>query len=705
MRSFSKSKDKLSFILFFLLVVLPEGKANRYFNLFSPDLNSQLNVQINNEGEVFYSYYVAKKLIINKGRLGIKLQGSSSLEKGFEIHSIDTVSIDSSWNPVWGEEKSIAHVSRSMVLRLKQDSNNRFLEIHFQLFNNGMGFRYVFPKQSHLNNFIILDELSSFPMNGNHLCFWMPGDYDSNEYTYQTSELAKINASVGKQENGIGFKTWVSDTTIQTPLTMKTKEGFYISIHEAALINYPAMQLDVIKKLNEFKVHLVPDCRDNKAYLSAGDQSPWRVILVEKDAKSLLTNRIILNLNENHQLKDIEWIKPGKFIGIWWQMHLGIRDWAYRSLNDSLKNHKPHGANTDEVIRYINFAAEHHFPYVLVEGWNKGWDDWQGAWKDQVFNFTEAYPDFDLKKIHKHAASKGVKLIMHHETSSAVIDYERQLHDALNFMKAFEYAGIKSGYVGRIIPRGEHHDGQWMVNHYNYIAQKAAEHKYFLDVHEPVRPTGLHRKYPNWMTSEAARGNEFNAWSMGNPPEHETLLAFTRLLGGPMDYTPGIFETQLQVYDSTKKERVNTTLCKQLALYVCLYSPLQMAADLIENYEKKMDAFQFIKDVPCDWDSTVVIDAEPGDYIYTARKEKGKSNWYFGAITDEKPRDVVLPLSFLEKGKSYIATIYMDGEKANWKTNPTDYKIESKKVDHKDRLKFKLAPGGGCAIKFQINTP
>lgn len=699
------SKENLFIIFFFLFSFLPEGKTNRYFNLFSPDLNSQLNVQINNNGEVFYSYYVDKKPIISKGRLGIKLQGLNSLENGFDIQSIDTVSIDSIWIPVWGEERNISHTSRNMVLKLRQTAENRFIEIHFQLFNNGLGFRYVFPKQSGLGHFVILDELSSFPMNDNHLCFWMPGDYDSNEYTYQTTALSKINASMGKQENGIGFKTWVSDTTIQTPVTMKTKDGYYIAIHEAALINYPAMQLDVDKKQNEFKVHLVPDCQSNKAYLSAGDQSPWRVILVERDAKSLLTNRIILNLNEAHQLKNTEWIKPGKFIGIWWQMHIGIRDWAFRSGSDRLETNKPHGANTDEVIRYINFAAEHRFPYVLVEGWNKGWDDWQGAWKDKVFNFTEPYPDFNLKKIHDHAKAKGVKLIMHHETSSAVIDYERQLQDALDFMDPYEYAGIKSGYVGRIVPRGEHHDGQWMVNHYNYIAQKASERKYFIDVHEPVRPTGLHRTFPNWMSSEAGRGNEFNAWSSGNPPEHETILAFTRLLGGPMDYTPGIFQTELNYYDSTKKERVHTTLSKQLALYVCLYSPLQMAADLLENYEKKMDAFQFIKEVPCDWDSTVVIDAEPGDYIYTARKEKGKGHWYFGAITDENPRDVILPLPFLEKGKSYIATIYRDGDKAHWKTNPMDYKIERKKVNHKDQLKFRLAAGGGCAISFQLISP
>ncbi len=692
------------FILFSIYIL----SANIFFNLFSPDNKIQANFQLSREGIPFYSLNMDNKSIIKKGLLGIRLQNGISLEDGFQIKKIDTATIDTHWKPVWGEESVIRNQYRSMIITLTQlKANDREFVIEFRLYNDGLGFRYHFPQQNQLYNFIITDELTSFPLSGNHTCYWIPGDYDTNEYIYTKSSISEINALKVQKAQGIDFSWPVNDSCVQTPFTLKTVEGFYVSIHEAALINYPAMNLQVFPSQYLLTTHLVPDCIGNKAYLNGGDKTPWRVILLGRKAGDLLTNRIILNLNEFPKTENTSFIKPGKFLGIWWAMHIGKSSWDYSGLRGSdipyekLSPSGRHGANTENVLRYIDFASIHGFPYLLVEGWNVGWENWYGFWKERVFNFSRPYPDFDVQKISEYAKHKNVQLIMHHETSSAVTDYEKQLDDAFKFLKKYNYAGIKSGYVGRIIPRGEHHDGQWMINHYQRVAEKCLENQIILNAHEPVRPTGLHKTYPNWMACEAARGNEFNAWSIGNPPEHETILPFTRLLGGPMDYTPGIFQIKMNVYDSAKTEQVHTTLCKQLALYVTMYSPLQMAADLIENYQKHPDAFQFIKDVPTDWDSTIILDAEIGDYLYIARKEKNKNNWYVGAITDEQARVLNLSFDFLDSDKKYEAIIYKDGEFADWKNNPMQYQLVSQKIKKNDKLKIKLAPGGGCSISIK----
>lgn len=690
----------LSFLLLVLILNSDTLFASRFFNLFSPDLSLQFNIQLTPDGSVRYSLFADKKTIIKEGRMGVKLLGQISFDKGFDLKKVDTSTVDYYWSPVWGEEGSIRDHCKRMVIHLEQGSSGLKWLIECKLYNDGVGFRYIFPEQQGLNHFIIVDELTTFPMTEDHACFWIPGDPDSNEYKYSFTPISKIHASKAQAGNDIGFRTPVSDTTVQTPFTMRSAANRYITIHEAALVNYPAMMLGVQRKTLTLKAELVQDVAAHKAYLKAGDKTPWRVVLVGRNAADLLRNRIILNLNEPNTIAETAWIQPGKYLGIWWEMHLRTKDWAYRKNLDSLK-HKPHGASTQHVKRYIDFASLHNFPYLLVEGWNEGWENGDAGWSERKFSFTNPYPDFDLEQINRYAAQKNVKLIMHHETYGAVTDYERQLCDAFDLMEKYRYPALKTGYVGRLIPRGEHHDGQWMVNHYLHIAQKTAERKLMLNAHESVRPTGLHRPYPNWLTCEAARGNEFNAWGEGNPPEHETILPFTRLLGGPMDYTPGIFQIKLNAYGADRKEQVNTTLCKQLALYVTLYSPLQMAADLIENYEKHPAAFQFIKDVPTDWDTTVVLDAQPGDFVYIARKQKKQNHWYVGLITDEHPREYTLDFDFLEPGKKYAAIIYMDSPSAHWQSNPMDYKLDSRNISSKDKLKLKLAPGGGCAVSLK----
>jgi hypothetical protein len=488
---------------------------------------------------------------------------------------------------------------------------------------------------------------------------------------------------------------------------MKSADGLYINIHEAALVNYPAMNLVLDKSNFTFTSHLVPDAVGNMAYLQAPAVTPWRTIIVSDKATEILASRMILNLNEPSKISDPSWIKPQKFVGVWWEMHVGKSSWDYSGsqVGSQLASKVPHGANTANVKRYIDFAAKNGIEGVLVEGWNTGWEDWFGQWKEDVFDFVTPYPDFDLKELSAYAKTKGVKIIMHHETSASVTNYERWMDTAYRFMKNNGYDAVKTGYVGRIIPRGEHHDGQWMVRHYERVAKKTADYHIMVDMHEPVRPTGLHRTYPNFLACEAARGNEFNAWSVGNMPDHETILPFTRLMGGPMDYTPGIFKIKMSYYDPKKKEQVHTTLTKQLALYVTMYSPLQMAADLPENYEQKMDAFQFIRDVAVDWDDTRVLDAEPGDYVIIARKAKGQDNWFMGAITDESPRNFTTTLDFLDMGNKYVATIYRDADSASWNNNPEAYVIERFIVDNKTKLKLKLAPGGGTAVSLMPATP
>jgi len=677
----------------------------------SPDKNLSLTFSTDKEGIPTYQLIRGNKTIIRQSKLGIELKDSPSFDKGFVVASVDTSTFDETWNSVWGEVNVIRNNYKELQITLVQPFvNNRELILRFRLYNDGLGFRYEFPMQDNLNYFIVSNELTQFCLTGDHTAFWIPGDYDTNEYYYTKTPLSKVDALFGKTVNEIFAKTVIGKNFVQSPLMLKTNDSLYINIFEAALVDYPAMHLEIDQTNFILTSHLVPDAVGNKAYMQTPCESPWRTIIVSNKATEILSSKIILNLNESSKIDDTSWIRPMKYIGIWWEMHIGKSSWNYADLNNvsltatdwkSLTPNGKHGATTERTKYYIDFAAKHGFDGVLVEGWNVGWEDWFGKWKEEVFDFVTPYPDFDVEEISKYAASKNVKMIMHHETSSSVTNYERRMDEAYLFMKKYGYPAVKTGYVARIIPRGEWHDGQWMVQHYVRVAEKLAQNKLMLNSHESVRPTGLHRTYPNWLACEAARGNEFNAWSVGNPPEHETILPFTRLMGGPMDYTPGIFQIKMNFYDPNKTEQIHTTLAKQLALYVTMYSPLQMAADLPENYEKHLDAFQFIKDVAIDWDDTKYIEAEPGDFITVARKAKNKKEWFVGAITDENERTATIPLSFLDEGKKYIATIYSDAEDSHWENNPMTYQINTKTVSSKDILKIKLAPGGGCAISIK----
>ncbi len=691
----------------FLLLVFTRltllAKADQVITLASPNGNMLLAVTHQADGGVNYRVFYKGKKVINPSGLGMKFKTPDVLLTKFDLSGIDSSVVDETWKPVWGEVSSIRNNYKQLVLKLTDHSGSGIqLQVIFRVFNDGVGFRYSFPQQQKLNHFIIADELTQFTMTGDHKTFWIPGDYDTNEFMYNTTKLSEVDASSGAMSQEIFAKTFFDKNAVQTPLMMKSADGLYINIHEAALVNYPAMDLVIDKSNFTLNAHLVPDAVGNKAYLQTPAVTPWRTIIVSDKATEILASKLILNLNEPSKLQDISWIKPQKMIGVWWELHVGKASWDYSGgqVGSQRATKVPHGATTANVKKYIDFAAKNGIDGVLVEGWNTGWEDWFGQWKEDVFDFVTPYPDFDVKELQRYAASKKVKLIMHHETSASVTNYERWMDTAYRFMKRFGYDAVKTGYVGHIIPRGEHHDGQWMIKHYERVMKKTGSYKIMLDAHEPVRPTGLHRTYPNFLACEAARGNEFNAWSVGNPPEHETILAFTRLMGGPMDYTPGLFRIKLNQFDSSKKEQIHTTLCKQLALYVTMASPLQMAADLPENYEAHMDAFQFIKDVPVDWDDTKVLDAEPGDYVITARKTKNKDNWFLGAMTDEEARNFYESLNFLTAGKKYVATIYHDADNADWKNNPEAFVVEKRIVDNKTILQLKLAPGGGTAISF-----
>jgi glucan 1,4-alpha-glucosidase len=686
------------------LIIMSAAKADQIIDMNSPGGNVQLSILHRTNGEVMYRLFYKGQTVIASSLLGMKLKEPDADLVDFDLLSVDSSVTDETWKPVWGEQSAIRDNHKQLTLHLKDRNGSGFLlNIVFRVFNEGVGFRYEFPKQDKLNYFIVTDELTQFAMTGDHKTFWIPGDFDTNEYRYNTTPLTGIDAyAASDAAKAISVRVPFDKNAVQTPLTMKTKEGLYINIHEAALVNYPAMDLVLDKSNLVFHAALVPDAVGNKAYLHAPVHTPWRTIMVSDKAGDLLTSRMILNLNEPSKIKDPSWIKPQKFVGVWWEMHIGISSWDYSGDKSGFHQFAkvPHGANTANVKRYIDFAAKNGIDAVLVEGWNTGWEDWFGHWKEDVFDFVTPYPDFNVNELEAYAKSKGVKIIMHHETSGSATNYERQMDTAYRFMINHGYDAVKTGYVGRIIPRGEHHDGQWMVQHYERVAAKTAQYHIMLDAHEPVRPTGLQRTYPNWMACEAARGNEYNAWSIGNLPEHETILPFTRLLGGPMDYTPGIFKIKMSEYNPEKKEQVHTTLTKQLALYVTMYSPLQMAADLPENYEAHMDAFQFIKDVAVDWDDTKVLDAEPGDYIIMARKAKGNDSWFVGAITDENARSFTESLDFLDAEKKYVATVYRDADNASWNDNPEAYVIEKFIVDSKTKMKLKLAPGGGTAISL-----
>jgi hypothetical protein len=680
----------------------------------SPNGNLTLTFNLSSKGEPRYALSYLGKEVIKISKLGLMFKEGGSFNDSFEILKIDTTSVNENWEPVWGEVRSINNNYNELKVTLAQSNvedrvvtGNRILIIVFRLFNDGLGFRYEIPEQEHLKNIIVGEELTQFALTGNHKAFWIPGDFYTNEYRYSTTNISDINALIGREDSEIGSKSIIGDNFVQTPLLLKSADNLYISIFEAALVNYPAMQLKVDREKFVLSAQLVPDALGNMAYFQTPAKTPWRTIIVSNKAEDILSSKLILNLNEPSKIKNTEFIKPMKYVGIWWEMHVGVSSWNYADMSvpnlkavdwGKVKPNGRHGATTERTKRYIDFASEHGFKGVLIEGWNIGWEDWGSFYREDVFDFVTPYPDFDIDYLTKYAKSKNVELIMHHETSASVSNYERRMDEAYRFMKKYGYNAVKTGYVGWIIPRGEHHDGQWMVNHYVRVAEKTAENEIMLCAHEPVRPTGLHRTYPNWMACEAARGNEFNAWSKGNKPEHETILPFTRLMGGPMDYTPGIFQIKLDIYG--KKEQIHTTLAKQLALYVTMYSPLQMAADIPENYEKHLDAFQFIKDVPVDWDDTKIINAEPGDYITIARKEKNKDNWFIGSITDENEREFKVNLDFLDKDKIYTAKIYQDSKDADWEKNPMAYEIIAKKVKYGDILNIKLAKGGGAAISL-----
>jgi hypothetical protein len=677
-------------------------------NLLSPSQKLSLTFSLSKEGKPTYSINYKNQSIVKESTLAILLKGLPALDANFRIDSIGQYKVNETWQPVLGEQLNIKNSYNQMTVALSQLSTNRKINIIFRVFDEGVAFRYEFPKQKNLNYFIISDEISQFNLTGNHKTFWIPGDYDSQEYAYNETNLSAIDNSKLDLNNGIGVKSIASSFRVQSPLMMKSSEGIYINIFEAAVVNYPLMHLDVDTKNFALTSNLVPNAIGDKAYLQTPCVSPWRTIMMSDDARDIVGSKMILNLNEPCKIDDTSFIKPMKYVGVWWEMHVGRSTWDYagsqnaqNAADGSLKPSGKHGATTENTKRYIDFAAKNGFDGVLVEGWNVGWEDWFGNWKEEVFDFTTPYPDYNLKEVNDYAKSKGIKMIMHHETSGSVANYERHLDRALNLMKDYGYPAAKSGYVGRIIPRGEFHDGQTMVNHFNFVARRFADYKLMVNSHESSRPTGYSRTYPNYIAAEAARGNEFNAWSVGNPPMHETILPFTRLLGGPMDYTPGIFEIKMSYYDKTKTEQVHTTLAKQLALYLTMYSPLQMAADLQENYERYPDAFQFIKDVAVDWQESKYLEAEPGDYLTVARKEKNGERWFLGAITDENARKTEIKLDFLSPNKKYQAIIYQDGTDADWKNNPKSYAIKTVEVTSKSKIKLYLANGGGTAISFK----
>lgn len=683
---------KKSLLSFLILICIAGAAQNITLASLGP---VQLVTNLKSDGQFIYSVYYKNKTVIANSSIGIELIKPQIELNVFDLLSVDSSKVDLSWDPIWGEQKTIHNKYKEYVFHLTdQKTKAYFLNIIFRLFEDGVGFRYEFPTQKNLQYFIVKEENTTFTMTGDHKAFWIPGDFDTNEYTYNTSKLTAINAfEAAAKEKDIAVVSLVNPNTVQTPLMMKTADGLYINIHEAALVNYPAMNLNLNKENLCFNSVLVSDAVGNKAYLSAPFKSPWRTIIVSDKATEILSSKLILNLNEPSIIKNTSFIRPQKFIGVWWEMHTGKATWY--------KEGGRHGANTLNVKKYIDFAAQHKFDGVLVEGWNVGWEDWFGNWKEDVFDFVTPYSDYDVDAITKYAKLKGVKIIMHHETSGSATGYERKMDTAYRFMLNHEMNTVKTGYVGKIIPRGEHHDGQWMVNHYNRVAEKTAQYKIMLDAHEPVHPTGLHRTYPNWMANEAARGTEFNnAPTLGILPEHNTILPFTRLMGGPMDYTPGLFHFELNQFEKDRKQKVLSTLAKQLALYVTMYSPLQMAADLPENYEKHLDAFQFIKDVPVDWSESKILEAEPGDYITIARKAKNNKDWFIGSITDENARTLNLKLNFLDKSKKYKAILYMDGKAADYLTNPAAYSIEQKMVNASTQLVIPIARGGGCAISI-----
>ena len=694
-----------------LFVCLLAALGLKAAELKSPDGNLILQAEVKN-GRPVYALNYKQRPVIKPSYLGLELKNDKDLMSGFSVAGEQISTFDETWQPVWGEVKNIRNHYNELELTLKQAETGRTMIIRFRLFNDGLGFRYEFPQQSELNYFVIKEEHSQFAMAGDHKAFWIPGDYDTQEYSTVTSKLSEIRGLMKGAITPNSSQTPFSPTGVQTSLMMKSDDGLYINIHEAALVDYACMHLNLDDKNMVFESWLTPDAIGDKGYMQAPCRSPWRTVMVSDDAREILASKLILNLNEPCAYEDVSWIKPVKYVGVWWEMITGKSSWAYTDLpavklgetdySKAVPNGK-HAANTAHVKKYIDFAAKHGFDQVLVEGWNEGWEDWAGKTKDYVFDFVTPYPDFDVQELRRYAESKGVKLMMHHETSSSVRNYERHMEKAYQFMVDNGYNAVKSGYVGNIIPRGEYHYGQWLVNHYLYAVKKAAEYKIMVNAHEAVRPTGLCRTYPNLIGNESARGTEYEAFG-GSNPDHTTILPFTRLMGGPMDYTPGIFETKVSKANPDNHSFVHSTLVRQLSLYVTMYSPLQMAADMIENYEPHMDAFQFIKDVAVDWDDSRYLEAEPGDYITVARKAKGTENWFMGCTADENGHVSDLSFNFLEPGKKYVATVYMDAKDAHYEHNPQAYVIRKGILTSTSKLKLKAAPGGGYAISIMEVT-
>lgn len=720
-------KKYFFFVCLFLFITII-GNAQE---LLSPDGKFKMNFSLVDNGKPAYELMYKGKQVIKESTLGLELKSQeerlseatesdmkqksinpqASLFDNFEITDSARSVFDENWTPVWGEVKTIRNHYNELAMSLNQKGLDRKIIIRFRLFDDGLGFRYEFPQQKNLTYFVIKEERTQFAMTGDHTAFWIPGDYDTQEYDFTTSKLSEISGLMKSAITANVSQTSFSPTGVQTSLMMKSSDGVYINLHEAALINYSCMHLNLDDENMIFESWLTPDANGDKGYMQAPGTSPWRTIIVSDDARDILASKMTYNLNEPSKIENTDWIKPVKYIGVWWEMITGKSSWSYTNevasvelgITDytKLKPNGTHAANTAHVKKYIDFAAEHGFDAVLVEGWNQGWEDWFGNSKDYVFDFVTPYPDFDFIAIRDYAKSKGVSMMMHHETSSSVRNYERHMDTAYKFMKENGYKSVKSGYVGSILPRGEDHYSQWIINHYQYALEKAADYEIMVNAHEAVRPTGIARTWPNLIGNESARGTEYQAFG-GSKPNHVTILPFTRLLGGPMDYTPGIFEMDISKLNPNNHSHVNSTLANQLALYITMYSPLQMAADLPENYMRFPDAFQFIKDVALDWDDTKYLEAEPGDFITIARKAKGTGQWFLGSVNGNNKRTSKISFGFLEPGVNYVATIYADAKDADYKTNPQAYTITKYVVTSKSKLAQMVAVAGGYAISFKV---
>lgn len=681
----------------------------RAVTVTSPDGNVSVDVDVVG-GKPTYSMTYKNKPVIKPSTLGLKLTDAPDLLDGFQIVGTETDSKDETWQPVWGENKDIRNRYNELLVELDQPETDRRMNLRFRVYDDGMGFRYEFPQQKNLTYFTVKNEKTQFAMTGDHTAWWIPGDYDTQEYDYTESRLSEIRPHMEAAITDNLSQTQFSPTGVQTSLQMKTDDGLYINLHEAALVDYSCMHLNLDDRNMVFESWLTPDAQGNMAHMQAPTKTPWRTVIVSDDARDMLSSNLILNLNDPCVLEDTSWIKPVKYMGVWWEMINGMSQWSYTwdlpsvKLDETdytkVRPHGRHGANNENVKKYIDFAAEHGFDQLLVEGWNIGWEDWSGHEKDYVFDFVTPYPDFDIDMLNKYANDKGIKLMMHHETSGSARNYERHMEKAYDLMNRYGYNAVKSGYVGNMLPRGEHHYGQWLNNHYLYAVKEAAKHKVMVNAHEAVRPTGLCRTYPNLVGNESARGTEYQAFG-GSKPSHTAVLPFTRLQGGPMDYTPGLFVMDMSEMNPDNKSHANVTLANQLGLYVTMYSPLQMAADLPENYSRFMDAFQFIKDVAVDWDKSLYLEAEPARYITAARKAKGSDEWFVGNTTGIAPHVSDIKLDFLDPGRKYQAVIYADAKDADYKTNPQAYTITRKTVDSKSRLKVKTVPGGGFAISLK----